>query len=109
MSAPTGKKSPAPEGAWPTDTFTTNEKNLFFNGEAIQILHQPAAHTDGDSLVFFSPRSDVVSTGDIFTTTGYPVIDLEKGGGHPGNHRRFESPVYQINDSRREGGRRHVT
>jgi len=35
MSAPTGKKSPAPEGAWPTDTFTTNDKNLFFNGEAI--------------------------------------------------------------------------
>ena len=54
MSAPTGKKPPAPEGAWPTDTFTTTEKTLFFNGEAIQILHQPAAHTDGDSLVFFA-------------------------------------------------------
>ena len=105
MSAPTGKKSPAPEGAWPTDTFTTNEKNLFFNGEAIQILHQPAAHTDGDSLVFFR-RSDVVSTGDIFTTTGYPVIDLEKGGSIQGIIDALNHLVYQITipAEKEEGG-----
>jgi glyoxylase-like metal-dependent hydrolase (beta-lactamase superfamily II) len=54
-------------------------KDLYFNGEAIEILHQPAAHTDGDSLVFFR-RTDVVSTGDVFTTTGYPVIRPEDGG-----------------------------
>jgi glyoxylase-like metal-dependent hydrolase (beta-lactamase superfamily II) len=29
--------------------------------------------------VFFR-RSDVISTGDIFTTTNYPVIDLAAGG-----------------------------
>ena len=105
MSAPTGKKSPAPEGAWPTDTFTTNEKNLFFNGEAVQILHQPAAHTDGDSLVFFR-RSDVVSTGDIFTTTGYPVIDLEKGGSIQGIIDALNRLVYQITipAEKEEGG-----
>ncbi len=105
MSAPTGKKPPAPEGAWPTDTFTTNEKNLFFNGEAIQILHQPAAHTDGDSLVFFR-RSDVVSTGEIFTTTGYPVIDLEKGGSIQGIIDGLNRLVYQITipADKEEGG-----
>ena len=43
------------------------------------MLHQPAAHTDGDSIVFFR-RSDVISTGDIFLTTGYPFIDRENGG-----------------------------
>ena len=43
------------------------------------LLHQPAAHTDGDSLVFFR-GSDVISTGDIFVTTSYPVIDLDRGG-----------------------------
>ena len=48
---------------------------MFFNGEAIQIFHQPAAHTDGDSLIFFR-RSDVIVTGDIFVTTSYPVIDV---------------------------------
>jgi glyoxylase-like metal-dependent hydrolase (beta-lactamase superfamily II) len=52
---------------------------MFFNGEGIQILHQPSAHTDGDSIVFFR-RSDVISTGDLFTTTNYPMIDLAAGG-----------------------------
>ncbi len=79
MSAPSGKKSPTPTGAWPTDTFEGKEKTLFFNGEGIEIDQQPNALTDGDSLVFFR-RSDVISAGDLFNTDGYPVIDVEKGG-----------------------------
>ena len=68
-----------PLGAWPMDTYFIAQKELFFNGEAIQIIHAPAAHTDGDSILFFR-RSDVISTGDIFVTTHYPVIDAERGG-----------------------------
>ena len=79
MSAPTGSQSPAPFVAWPTDTYANGEKDLFFNGEGIQVFHQRAAHTDGDSIVFFR-RSDVVSTGDIFMTTSYPILDLQRGG-----------------------------
>src|SRR5262252_2787259 len=79
MSAPTGSASPTPTDAWPTNTYFGERKELFFNGEAIEILHQPAAHTDGDSLVFFR-RSDVVSAGDLFLTTTYPVIDATWGG-----------------------------
>jgi len=80
MSAPTGTQSPTPPGAWPTDTeFIQNHKDLFFNDEVIQMLHQPAAHTDGDSLAWFR-RSDVIATGDIFVTTGYPFIDIARGG-----------------------------
>jgi glyoxylase-like metal-dependent hydrolase (beta-lactamase superfamily II) len=79
MSAPTGRTAPTPTSAWPTTTFFIDTKELFFNDEAVQILHQPAAHTDGDSIVFFR-RSDVVATGDLFTTTAYPVIDLQRGG-----------------------------
>jgi cyclase len=79
MSAPKGKQSAAPEGAWPTDTYTLDHKDLFFNDEGIRLFHQPAAHTDADSVVFFR-RSDVVAVGDIFSTTGYPVIDLQRGG-----------------------------
>lgn len=79
MSAPTGKASPTPIGAWPTDTYTEDEKKLFFDGEGIEILHMPKAHTDGDSVVFFR-RSDVIATGDIFTTTDYPIIDVAAGG-----------------------------
>jgi cyclase len=66
-------------GSLPTSTFLGDLKKLFFNGEGIEIIHQPTAHTDGDSIVFFR-RSDVISTGDIFTTNSYPVIDLAAGG-----------------------------
>jgi glyoxylase-like metal-dependent hydrolase (beta-lactamase superfamily II) len=77
MSDP--KSTPSvPERGWPNDTYSVPQKNLYFNGEAIQILHQPAT-TDGDSIVLFR-RSDVISTGDLFDPTGYPVIDLAKGG-----------------------------
>jgi len=74
-----GSKDSAPQAAWPTDTYALPQKNLFVNDEAVQIMHEPAAHTDGDSIVFFR-RSDVVATGEIFSTTGYPVIDLDRGG-----------------------------
>ena len=79
VSAPTGKQPAMPFGAWPTEGYPGDSKEVFFNGEAIQLFHQPAAHTDGDSLVFFR-RSDVIVTGDIFVTTSYPVIDAARGG-----------------------------
>lgn len=79
MSAAKGTPDAAPPAAWPTDTFLGDEKDIFFNGEGIQVIHIPAAHTDGDSIVFFR-RSDVISTGDLFTTTNYPIIDLDRGG-----------------------------
>jgi glyoxylase-like metal-dependent hydrolase (beta-lactamase superfamily II) len=78
MSAPSGQQSPTPTGAWPTITYTGAEKELYFNNEAILMMHA-AGNSDGDSIVFFR-RSDVVSTGDLFNTIGYPEIDLAKGG-----------------------------
>ncbi|PYS07363.1 MAG: hypothetical protein DMG12_00725 [Acidobacteria bacterium] len=51
----------------------------FMNGEGVQIIHIPNAHTDGDSLVYFR-GSDVIATGDLFVTTSYPIIDIERGG-----------------------------
>lgn len=68
-----------PAAAWPTETFNNNRMYMRFNGEGIELLHQPAAHTDGDSFVFFR-RSDVVAAGDVLDTTRFPVIDVEKGG-----------------------------
>ena len=79
MSTAVQGRTPIPPAAWPTSTFLGDEKKLFFNGEGIQIIHEPAAHTDGDSLVVFR-RSDVISTGDIFVTTSFPVIDVANGG-----------------------------
>jgi cyclase len=88
-------KDTAPQDAWPTDTFTTAEKHLFFNDEAIKIIHEPTANTDGNSIVFFR-RSDVVSTGDIFSTVSYPRIDLERGGSFQGIIDALNQLLYQI-------------
>ena len=79
MSTKVNGQYATPTGAWPTSTFVGDDKKLYFNGEGIQIVHQPSAHTDGDSLVFFR-KSDVISAGDLFVTNGYPFIDLNAGG-----------------------------
>ncbi|HEY7335893.1 MAG TPA: MBL fold metallo-hydrolase [Bryobacteraceae bacterium] len=68
-----------PAALWPNDTYSTPSKDLSFNNEAVVVYHIPAAHTDGDSIVFFR-RSDVLSAGDIFTPDRYPFIDLNRGG-----------------------------
>lgn len=79
MSAPTGQKSPVPSALWPTKTFFYRMYSMYLNGEGIQVLHQPAAHTDGDTIVFFR-RGDVIATGDVIDTTRFPFIDVKRGG-----------------------------
>ena len=68
-----------PAASWPTDTYDSSDWKLYANGEPLIVEHIPAAHSDGDSIVFFR-KSDVVSTGAIFDMTRYPVIDDKRGG-----------------------------
>jgi glyoxylase-like metal-dependent hydrolase (beta-lactamase superfamily II) len=72
--------SPAllPEKLWPTDTFFTEKKKLFFNHEPIEVRWVPAL-TDGDLIVWFR-GSDVIAAGDVFTTMSYPKFDPARGG-----------------------------
>jgi cyclase len=79
MSAPTGRSAPTPVNAWPSETYFSAFRDIYFNGEGIQMIHIPDAITDGDSIVYFR-RSDVIAAGDIYLTTTYPVIDLKAGG-----------------------------
>lgn len=79
MSARVNGQFATPAAAWPTSTFIGDDKKLYFNGEGVHIIHQPNAHTDGDSLIFFR-KSDVITAGDLFVTEGYPFIDLNAGG-----------------------------
>ena len=79
LSAKTGAASTLPFAAWPTDTFFQDEKDMYFNGEGIQLIHEKNAHTDGDILVWFR-GSDVIVAGDVFDTTRFPEIDLARGG-----------------------------
>jgi glyoxylase-like metal-dependent hydrolase (beta-lactamase superfamily II) len=82
MSAPKDGSSDdrfrAPQGARPTETYT-ERKTIHFNGEDIEIIHIPTAHSTGDSLVFFR-GSNVMSGGDVFAITRYPIVDFDGGG-----------------------------
>ncbi len=78
VSAPTGSTAAMPTAAWPAETFAGKEYRLF-NGEPVIILHQPNAHTDGDTLVYFQ-SSNVIAAGEVFSTVTYPVIDRQRGG-----------------------------
>lgn len=79
MSAPTSNEPAFPVIAWPTETFSRRYKDLFLNREGIQVIFEPAAHSDSDSIVVFR-KSDVIATGDIFDITRFPIVDLDKGG-----------------------------
>jgi glyoxylase-like metal-dependent hydrolase (beta-lactamase superfamily II) len=63
----------------PYDTFYRGKRSIFFNGEPVEIIHVPAAHSDGDVIVFFR-KSDVVVTGAVMPGVTYPEIDLANGG-----------------------------
>ena len=77
MSASTGAQA-VPFALWPTKTFAYQTYSMYLNGEGIQVIHMPAAHTDGDMIVFFR-RGDVIVTGDVIDTTRSPV-STSRGG-----------------------------
>jgi cyclase len=68
-----------PSRTLPTDTYHNESYKLsqFFNGEGVQIVHLPGAHSDGDSVVFFR-YSDVLCAGDAYSNDRYPVFDPKK-------------------------------
>jgi len=79
MSGVVDGETELPADMLPTSSFFTEKKEIYFNGEPIEILYQPAAHTDGDVMVFFR-GSDVIASGDLYSTTSYPIIDEKRGG-----------------------------
>ena len=70
--------TPAPPSALPRLTYD-GPLTFHMNGEQVQLVPIPAAHTDGDTLVKFV-NADVIMTGDFYRSTGYPNIDRANGG-----------------------------
>jgi glyoxylase-like metal-dependent hydrolase (beta-lactamase superfamily II) len=91
----------------PTESFHYAKKFLYLNDEAIEVLHQPAAHTDSDVIVFFR-RSDVVVAGDVLDTRRFPIIDVDRGGSIDGEiaalNRLSELAVASVPIVSREAG-----
>jgi cyclase len=65
----------------PVITYNANSQlALHMNGEDVQLIPIPNAHTDGDTMVRFV-QNDVIMTGDFFRSIQYPNIDRANGGG----------------------------
>ena len=75
----TGAPSPpTPAAALPRLTYDA-PMTFYMNGEQVQLIPIPGAHTDGDTLVKFV-NADVIFTGDFYRSMGYPNIDRANGG-----------------------------
>lgn len=89
----------SPPGALPVVTFT-NDLSFHINGEVIEALHVPAAHTDGDALVVFE-RANVIHMGDTFFGRRYPFIDISSGGSIDGVIAAADAALALADDSTR--------
>lgn len=67
-----------PAAALPVITYADGV-SLHWNGEEIRLIHLPNAHTDGDTVVWFT-GSNVVHMGDLYFQLGYPFVDVAGGG-----------------------------
>lgn len=72
------KMAPSPKSALPVVTYDRSLV-IHFNGQALNVVHYPNGHTDGDSIVLIQP-ANVVHMGDHFFAGRFPFVDLESGG-----------------------------
>jgi len=82
---------PAPAIALPTVTYDA-PLTFHVNGEDVRLIPVPAAHTDGDTMVYFA-NANVIMTGDFYRSTGYPNIDRANGGTMNGMLAGFDAIV----------------
>jgi cyclase len=68
----------SPAAALPLVTFAES-LSFHLNGEDVDAIHVPPAHTDGDVIVFFR-KVNVIHAGDTLFNGMYPVVDLSSGG-----------------------------
>src|SRR5215207_7581626 len=82
---------PLPKEGLPVVTYDTT-LSVHFNGEEIRVVHFPAGHTDGDSIVFFT-ASNVIHMGDDFFAGRFPFVDVENGGSVEGLERNVSEVI----------------
>src|SRR5882672_10268626 len=82
---------PMPAMGLPMVTFDA-PMTVRMNGEEVQLIPVPVAHTDGDTMVYF-PTANVIMTGDFYRSTGYPNIDRANGGTMNGMLKGFDAII----------------
>jgi glyoxylase-like metal-dependent hydrolase (beta-lactamase superfamily II) len=69
---------PSPKGALPTVLFDA-PTTVYLDGETIQLIPLAPAHTNGDTAVKFV-KANVLMTGDVYRSEGYPAAAIGNGG-----------------------------
>lgn len=87
------------ESLWPTTTYD-GTTTMEFNGDYVNLLHTPNAHTDGDSLVHFV-RANTIHMGDNFFNGLFPYIDVDAGGTVAGMIAAHDKALSLANDETR--------
>ncbi|WP_339744488.1 MBL fold metallo-hydrolase [uncultured Maricaulis sp.] len=83
-------------GTLPILTFG-QDLTFHMNGQTVEISHIPAAHTDGDAIVYFR-EANVLHMGDVFFSGRFPFIDLSAGGSVDGYIAGMERGLAIAND-----------
>ena len=71
-------RTPAEAASIPSRTFR-DSLTLQVNGQRVVVTHIPAAHTDGDAIVWL-PDANVMHIGDLFEHQAPPFMDWWAGG-----------------------------
>jgi cyclase len=90
---------PSPGAALPVITFSEN-LTFHLNGDDIRAVHVAHAHTDGDSLIYWT-RANVLHMGDTFFNGMLPFIDLDSGGSIDGAIAAVETGLRLANEQTR--------
>lgn len=93
--SPDFKVPPYPEAALPVIT-VDDSMTLHFNGDEIQAIHFPNAHSDGD-LAFYFQKANVIHSGDLYFSNGFPFINVTSGGTIDGMIRATDRILCMIN------------
>jgi glyoxylase-like metal-dependent hydrolase (beta-lactamase superfamily II) len=88
---------PSPKGALPVVTYGDSVA-VHFNGDDLEVQHYAAAHTDGDSVVYFTAEN-VVHMGDLFFKDRFPFVDIGSGGTVPGYIAAVEAVLERVDGS----------
>ncbi len=90
------KVPPVSGDALPKQTYT-DTLILRVGGRTARLNHPAAAHTGGDTYVYF-PEANVLSTGDAFVSGRYPNIDWLNGGSIDGYIKAEATYIALAND-----------
>jgi glyoxylase-like metal-dependent hydrolase (beta-lactamase superfamily II) len=90
---------PVPQSDLPTKVYG-DELTLKLKGRTAELRHLPAAHTDGDTYVYFAD-ANVLATGDLVSMGRYPYIDVVNGGNLNGMIAAANALLKRVNDQTR--------